>query len=138
MSGPATWDGHPRCLSPLSEDVAAEAATKCSGRKPVLLMRRAGFLVLASTLLLARSHSPAVLPSLAARAEKSAMTDRPPKEGDTRKGRVFDQATGKTIREFTEEYVRLEYGKLAWRVTTLVRVRIHSGERLEILEEGEA
>ena len=66
------------------------------------------------------------------------MTDRTPEEGGTRKGRVFDQATGKTIREFTEEYVRLEDGKLAWRVTTLVRVRIYDGERVEILEEGDA
>ena len=60
------------------------------------------------------------------------MTDRAPEEGETRKGRVFDQATGKTVREFTEEYVRLENGQLAWRVTTLVRVRIHSGERVEV------
>ena len=55
----------------------------------------------------------------------------PPALGSTRRGRVYDR-NGKTVREFTEEYIRLENGRMAWRPTTMVRVRIHSGERVEV------
>jgi hypothetical protein len=49
--GPATWDGHPRCLSPSGGDAADTSATKCPDEIARVLMRDAGFLVLASSLL---------------------------------------------------------------------------------------
>ncbi len=59
------------------------------------------------------------------------MTDRAAVEGDTRPGRVVDR-NGKTVREYVVKLTRLKGGKLAWVPTTLVRVRIYDGERVEV------
>ena len=43
-SGPATWDGHPRCLSPKGGDVVAtKAAMKCPSEPALLVQCESGF-----------------------------------------------------------------------------------------------